>query len=107
MFSKYSSAKYFAAYANGIHIFSRILDKKEHNLQKGTGYHLNILMIGLSGIVCGVLGCPFVTGATVRSVSHTSALIVTDPHHAPGERAKMSVIEQRVTSVMVNVFLGG
>ncbi|XP_075238832.1 band 3 anion transport protein-like isoform X2 [Convolutriloba macropyga] len=89
-----------------IQITARILDKKEHNLQKGTGYHLNILMIGLSGIVCGVLGCPFVTGATVRSVSHTSALIVTDPHHAPGERAKMSVIEQRVTSVMVNVFLG-
>ena len=82
------------------------MNKKEHNLQKGTGYHLNILVIGLSGIICGVLGCPFVTGATIRSVSHTSALIVSDPHHAPGEKPKMSVIEQRVTSFLVNVLLG-
>ncbi|XP_063712930.1 band 3 anion transport protein-like isoform X5 [Symsagittifera roscoffensis] len=89
-----------------IQITARILNKKEHNLQKGTGYHLNILVIGLSGIICGVLGCPFVTGATIRSVSHTSALIVSDPHHAPGEKPKMSVIEQRVTSFLVNVLLG-
>ena len=82
------------------------MNKKEHNLQKGTGYHLNIFVIGLSGVICGVFGCPWVTGATVRSVSHTSACTVTDSHHAPGEKPKMSVREQRVTGIMVNILLG-
>jgi len=84
-----------------------IVNKREHKLQKGTGFHLDILLMGVFSALGGVLGLPFVTCATVRSVSHTSALTVISRNHAPGEQPKLDrVIEQRMSNLVVHILIG-
>ncbi|XP_067929937.1 band 3 anion transport protein-like [Watersipora subatra] len=88
-------------------ITGMIVNKKEHKLIKGTGFHLDILLMGVFGLVNGFMALPFVTCATVRSVAHTSALTVISKNNAPGEQPKLEkVIEQRVTNFGVHVLIG-
>lgn len=75
--------------------------------KKGTGFHLDLLLIGSFGIFSGLLGMPLVTVATVRSVTHVSALSVMSKTHAPGESPKLEgVKEQRLTGLAVHIFIG-
>nr|XP_002736672.2 PREDICTED: anion exchange protein 2-like [Saccoglossus kowalevskii] len=84
-----------------------IVGKKENNLKKGTGYHLNLFLIGLLVVGSSMFGLPWLCCATVRSVSHTTSLTVLSKTHAPGEKPKIEgVIEQRVTALFVNILIG-
>lgn len=47
---------------------------------------MDIVLISYLNILCGLMGAPFVCVATVRSVSHVSALTVMSTDHAPGEK---------------------
>lgn len=88
-------------------ITSVIVNKKERNLKKGSGYHLDLLLIGMFSTLSGVLGIPMICAATVRSVAHVSALSVFSRTHAPGEKPKLvDVKEQRVTGVLVHIMIG-
>lgn len=49
-----------------------ILDARE--LKKGSGFHVDIVIICLLNVVCGFLGMPWQSGATIRSVTHVSAV---------------------------------
>ncbi len=84
-----------------------IVNKKANKLVKGSGFHLDLLLIG--GLACfnSILGLPWVWAATVRSVTHTGALTVYSKTHAPGEKPKLvRVHEQRVTACLVNLLIG-
>lgn len=67
-------------------IFRLIIDKKERKLKKGSGFHLDIVLVCMMNAVCGIIGGPWLSAATVRSVSHVSALTVMSRTHAPGEK---------------------
>ena len=43
-----------------------IVNKSERKLKKGTGYHLDMFLIGLFAIMCGGLGLPMLCAATGR-----------------------------------------
>ena len=58
------------------------------SLQKGSGYHLDLLIVGIMIFVHSVLGLPWVVGATVRSITHVQSLFILSPCTAPGERPK-------------------
>jgi len=76
-------------------------------LKKGSGYHLDMLVIGLLTVVGGFIGAPFMVAATVRSVAHVSALSVFSRTHAPGENPKLvQVFEQRLTALAVHILIG-
>jgi len=76
-------------------------------LKKGSGYHLDILVIGLLTMVGGFMGSPFMVAATVRSVAHISSLSVFSRTHAPGETPKLErVYEQRLTALAVHILIG-
>mgnify|MGYP001552521444 CR=1 FL=1 len=84
-----------------------IVNKKDRKLTKGSGYHLDLFIIGLTGIVCGIFGVPFLSAATVRSVTHVSALSVFSKTHAPGEKpVLLEVKEQRLTGIAVHIMIG-
>ncbi|XP_064646030.1 band 3 anion transport protein-like isoform X3 [Lineus longissimus] len=84
-----------------------IVNKKERRLKKGSGFHLDLFIIGILNGFCGVFGLPFMTAATVRSVTHVSALTVFSKTHAPGEKPKLlEVKEQRLTNFLVHVLIG-
>ncbi|XP_066467654.1 anion exchange protein 3 isoform X2 [Tiliqua scincoides] len=88
-------------------ITSLIVSKKERKLQKGSGFHLDLLLIGTMGGLCALFGLPWLTAATVRSVTHVNALTCMSKAIAPGEKPKIEEVkEQRVTGVLIAVLVG-
>lgn len=58
------------------HISELIVDKPERGLKKGSGLHLDIVLLSLLNIFCGFFGMPWHCAATVRSVTHVSAVTI-------------------------------
>ncbi|XP_037542773.1 anion exchange protein 3 [Nematolebias whitei] len=88
-------------------ITSLIVSKKERRLIKGSGFHLDLLLIVILGAVCPLFGLPWLTAATVRSVTHVNALTVMSKATAPGEKPMIQEVkEQRLTGLMVAVLVG-
>ncbi len=76
-------------------------------LQKGPGYHLDLMIVACLVGLFSILGLPWVVGATVRSIAHVQSLFIYSPCTAPGERPKfLGVKEQRVTLLCMSVLLG-
>lgn len=76
-------------------------------MKKGSGYHLDQVLLGIITFIGGVFGLPWMCAATVRTLCHVSSLSVYSRYHAPGEKPKLvKVREQRVTNIAVNLLLG-
>ncbi|XP_039763969.1 anion exchange protein 2 isoform X2 [Pararge aegeria] len=89
------------------HIAELIIDKPERRLKKGSGFHMDIVVMSLVNSVCGMFGAPWQCVATVRSVSHVSALTVMSTNHAPGDKPHIvEVKEQRLTGLLVALLVG-
>ncbi|XP_013924186.1 PREDICTED: anion exchange protein 2 [Thamnophis sirtalis] len=88
-------------------ITTLIISKKERKLQKGSGFHLDLLLIVAMGGFCALFGLPWLAAATVRSVTHANALTVMSKAVAPGDKPKIQEVkEQRVTGLLVAVLVG-
>ncbi|XP_068939874.1 anion exchange protein 2 isoform X2 [Petaurus breviceps papuanus] len=88
-------------------ITTLIISKKERMLQKGSGFHLDLLLIVGMGGLCALFGLPWLAAATVRSVTHANALTVMSKAVAPGDKPKIQEVkEQRVTGLLVAVLVG-
>ncbi|KAG1936738.1 sodium bicarbonate cotransporter 3 isoform X1 [Pimephales promelas] len=84
-----------------------IINRKEHKLKKGCGYHLDLLVVAVMLGVCSVMGLPWFVAATVLSISHVNSLKVESECSAPGEQPKfLGIREQRVTGFMIFVLMG-
>nr|XP_032807288.1 sodium bicarbonate cotransporter 3-like isoform X10 [Petromyzon marinus] len=84
-----------------------IINRKEHKLKKGCGYHLDLLWVAIMLAVCSVMGLPWFVAATVLSISHVNSLKVESECSAPGEQPKfLGIREQRVTGLMIFVLMG-
>ncbi|OCT63346.1 anion exchange protein 3 [Xenopus laevis] len=87
-------------------ITTLIVSRKERRLQKGSGFHLDLLLIGSLGGVCALFGLPWLTATTVRSVTHINALTVMSKT-APGEKPRIAEVkEQRVTAILISALVG-
>lgn len=76
-------------------------------MKKGSGFHLDIVILCLINIGAGCFGLPWQCAATVRSITHVSALTVMSRTHAPGEKPHIiEVKEQRVTALTVAIMIG-
>ena len=74
---------------------------------KGSGFHLDLLLIVTLGAICPLFGLPWLTAATGRSVTHVNALTVMSKATAPGEKPMIQEVkEQRVTGLVVSVLVG-
>jgi anion exchange protein len=88
-------------------ITSVIINRKEHKLRKGCGYHLDLLLITIQIGCCTLLGTPWFVAATVLSINHVRALTRETESSAPGERPKfLGIREQRVTGTLVFIMVG-
>ncbi|XP_073726451.1 electroneutral sodium bicarbonate exchanger 1 [Misgurnus anguillicaudatus] len=84
-----------------------IINRKEHKLQKGCGYHLDLLMVGLMLAVCSIMGLPWFVAATVLSISHVNSLKLESESSAPGEQPKfLGIREQRLTGLVIFLLMG-
>uniref|UniRef100_A0A3P9MX30 Anion exchange protein n=1 Tax=Poecilia reticulata TaxID=8081 RepID=A0A3P9MX30_POERE len=88
-------------------ITALIVSKKERMLVKGTGFHLDLLIIVVVGGVSALFGLPWLSAATVRSVTHTNALTVMSKAVDAGDKPRIQEVkEQRVTGFLVAVLVG-
>ncbi|XP_042343631.1 solute carrier family 4 member 4a isoform X3 [Plectropomus leopardus] len=84
-----------------------IVNRKEHKLKKGAGYHLDLFWVAVLLIVCSFMGLPWYVAATVISIAHIDSLKMETETSAPGEQPKfLGVREQRVTGVCVFILTG-
>ncbi|XP_062377776.1 anion exchange protein 2b isoform X2 [Sardina pilchardus] len=88
-------------------ITTLIVSKKERMLVKGSGFHLDLLVIVALGGTCALFGLPWMAAATVRSVTHVNALTVMSKAVAPGDKPRIQEVkEQRVTGLLVAILVG-
>ncbi|XP_040289171.1 sodium bicarbonate cotransporter 3 isoform X10 [Bufo bufo] len=84
-----------------------IINRKEHKLKKGGGYHLDLFMVAIMLGICSIMGLPWFVAATVLSISHVNSLKVESECSAPGEQPKfLGIREQRVTGLLIFVLMG-
>ncbi|XP_053268425.1 anion exchange protein 2b isoform X4 [Pleuronectes platessa] len=88
-------------------ITTLIVSKKERMLVKGSGFHLDLLLIVVLGGASALFGLPWMAAATVRSVTHVNALTVMSRAVAPGDKPRIQEVkEQRVTGLLVAIMVG-
>ncbi|KAM7018637.1 solute carrier family 4 member 4a isoform 8-T9 [Tautogolabrus adspersus] len=84
-----------------------IVNRKEHKLKKGAGYHLDLFWVAVLLVVCSFMGLPWYVAATVISIAHIDSLKMETETSAPGEQPKfLGVREQRLTGVVVFILTG-
>ncbi|XP_029429966.1 band 3 anion transport protein isoform X2 [Rhinatrema bivittatum] len=88
-------------------ITTLIVSKPERKLVKGSGFHLDLLLIVGMGGVCALFGMPWLSATTVRTVTHVNALTVMSKPTSPGEKVQIQyVIEQRISGLLVAILVG-
>uniref|UniRef100_A0A4W3J7C5 Anion exchange protein n=1 Tax=Callorhinchus milii TaxID=7868 RepID=A0A4W3J7C5_CALMI len=84
-----------------------IINRKEHKLKKGCGYHLDLMIVAVMLGICSIMGLPWFVAATVLSISHVNSLKLESECSAPGEQPKfLGIREQRVTGLMIFILMG-
>ncbi|NWV24059.1 S4A4 protein, partial [Origma solitaria] len=84
-----------------------ILNRREYKLQKGAGFHLDLLCVSLLMVVTSVTGLPWYVSATVISLAHMESLRKESATSAPGEHPEfLGIREQRLTGLAVFILMG-
>ncbi|NXB97743.1 S4A4 protein, partial [Orthonyx spaldingii] len=84
-----------------------ILNRREYKLQKGAGFHLDLLCVSLLMVVTSVTGLPWYVSATVISLAHMESLRKESATSAPGEYPEfLGIREQRLTGLAVFILMG-
>uniref|UniRef100_A0A4W5Q3S8 Anion exchange protein n=1 Tax=Hucho hucho TaxID=62062 RepID=A0A4W5Q3S8_9TELE len=84
-------------------ITTLIVSKPERKMVKGSGFHLDLLILVTMGGIASLFGVPWLSAATVRSVTHANALTVMSKGPKP-EIEK--VLEQRISGMLVAAMVG-
>ncbi|KAK3083073.1 hypothetical protein FSP39_013225 [Pinctada imbricata] len=84
-----------------------IVNRRENKLKKGSGYHLDMLVLAVLIVILSVLGLPWFVAATVSAIAHVMSLKKESECTAPGEKPTfLGVREQRVTALFVGILSG-
>jgi mannitol/fructose-specific phosphotransferase system IIA component (Ntr-type) len=81
----------------------RLVNDAQYKLKKGSGYHLDLAIVGVLVGVCSLFGLPWMVAATVRSLNHVRSLAKVEIHH--GQEQTVGVIENRMTGLLVHVLI--
>ncbi|XP_016057514.1 PREDICTED: band 3 anion transport protein [Miniopterus natalensis] len=88
-------------------ITTLIISKPERKLVKGSGFHLDLLLVIGMGGVATLFGMPWLSATTVRSVTHANALTIMGKASTPGAAAQIQEVkEQRISGLLVSVLVG-
>ena len=81
----------------------RLVNSPDHKLKKGSGYHLDLLIVALLIGAFSLFGLPWMVAATVRSLNHVRSLVVTES----GSDKVIGVVENRLSGLLVHLLLAG
>lgn len=82
----------------------RLVNNPDYNLQKGAGYHLDLVVVGLLVAVCSLFGLPWMVAATVRSLNHVRSLAKVETDESGQDRV-VGVVETRMTGLLVHLMI--
>lgn len=84
-----------------------IINRKEFQMKKSNGYHLDLFIVAITIVVSSILGLPWFVAATVLALSHINSLKMMSENTAPGERPTfIGVREQRGTTLVMSILIG-
>nr|XP_015217585.1 PREDICTED: band 3 anion transport protein isoform X2 [Lepisosteus oculatus] len=84
-------------------ITTLIISKPERKMVKGSGFHLDLLLVVAMGGISALFGVPWLSATTVRSVTHANALTVMSKG---GKPVIEKVLEQRISGLLVALLVG-
>ncbi|XP_053722285.1 band 3 anion exchange protein-like isoform X1 [Synchiropus splendidus] len=84
-------------------ITTLIISKPERKMVKGSGFHFDLLVLVGMGGLSAIFGVPWLSAATVRSVTHANALTVMSKGPKP---VIEKVMEQRISGIVVALLVG-
>lgn len=84
-------------------ITTRLVNAKQNRLLKGSGYHLDLLVVGLLIVVGSPFGLPWIVAATVHSLNHVRSLAETRVDAKTGRELIVSVRENRLSASLVHL----
>lgn len=82
----------------------RIVNAKDNCLKKGSGYHLDLLVVGILVLGASFFALPWIVAATVHSVNHVKSLAETKVLHQA--EAVTSVRENRISPLAIHLLIG-
>ncbi|XP_061563559.1 solute carrier family 4 member 1b (Diego blood group) [Cololabis saira] len=84
-------------------ITTLIISKPERKMVKGSGFHYDLLVLVSMGGLSAIFGVPWLSAATVRTVTHANALTVMSKGPKP---VIEKVLEQRISGIVVALLVG-
>ena len=89
-------------------ITTRLVNARHHKLRKGSGYHLDLFVVGLLITVLSLFGLPWIVAATVHSLNHVTSLAEHEVTEVDGERREriVSVRENRISPLSIHILIG-
>jgi len=85
----------------------RLIMSKKNKLKKGSGIHLDMLIVAIVTTITSVLGMPWMVAATVRSLAHLRSLGEYEVKPETGEVEFTGVVEQRMSGLLIHSLIGG
>ncbi|CAN6681779.1 unnamed protein product [Malus baccata var. baccata] len=87
-------------------VASQLAQQKEFNLQKPSAYHYDMFLLGVTTLVCGLLGLPPSNGVLPQSPMHTKSLAVLRRQECMKLNATNSEMFGRMEAVFIEMDRG-
>lgn len=89
-------------------ISTRLVNSPDNKLKKGSGYHLDMAIVGLIVLVASLFALPWIVAATVHSLNHVKSLAKTKVIDVGGTSKLVieSVRENRLSPLLIHVMVG-
>ena len=90
-------------------ITTRLVNSKDNKLRKGSGFHLDLLIVGIIVGVGSLFGLPWIVAATVHALNHVKSLSEFEVREEGGHKREViaSVRENRVSPLLIHVLIAG
>jgi len=90
-------------------ITARLINSRDHKLQKGEAYHYDLAVMGVLIAVCSLFGLRWLVAATVRSLNHLHSLATIESvvtRDGDSRERVLHVRETRVTGFVIHLLIG-
>jgi len=89
-------------------ITTRLVNSPGNRLQKGAGFHLDLLVVGFITLIGSLFGLPWMVAATVHALNHVKSLATQETVQLEGETRERikEVRENRVSALLVHLLIG-
>ena len=87
-----------------LHASTFCVNRREHLLKRGHGYHLDLLAQSAGILASSLLGVPFCLGSGVLSVNNVQSLKIDDEDEA--KKAFVGIREQRLSCLLAYLLVG-